>query len=214
MLRKIVALNLSLFFVALSVNAQTQATVTQKTPYQSLVERVKKSDPAVDFRELRMAYTVTPDYSPYGGTSDARQMLAALRARDYAKALESATNVLQKNYVDINAHYVGYVANTQLKNEQQAAFHKRVLDGLLKSIEGKADGKSTASAFEVITTDEEYAWLGINGYRTTSQALLNDKGHSYDKMSVINLKTNEKTDFYFNIDKPFNFLGESIKKKQ
>jgi hypothetical protein len=59
--------------------AQEPAT---KPTYQTLLERVKKNDHAVDFKELRLAYTDTPEYSPYGGDAESRKhMFEALNAK-------------------------------------------------------------------------------------------------------------------------------------
>jgi hypothetical protein len=49
------------------------------------------------------------------------------------------------------------------------------------------------------------------GLRPSGQALIEDKGHHYDKMTAIDPKTEQSSTFYFNIDKPFNWLGNSLK---
>jgi len=69
-----------------------------------------------------------------------------------------------------------------------------------------------ATAFVVISTDEEYALFNYLGLRPTDQALIKDKGHSYDKMTALDPKTNQSVVYYFNIDKPFNWLDKSLKK--
>jgi len=55
------------------------------------------------------------------------------------------------------------------------------------------------------------ALLNFMGLRPLGQALLNVGGHSYDKLTAVDPKTNEKQEFYFNIDKPFGWLGNSLK---
>jgi hypothetical protein len=37
----------------------------------------------------------------------------------------------------------------------------------------------------------------------TGQALVEKNGHSYDKMTAVNSKTNEEVTLYFNVDIPF-----------
>src|SRR5258708_33206394 len=69
-----------------AVPAQTKAT------YETLLEKVKKSDPAIDFQALRLAYTETKAYGPYGGDAETRKtMFAALRANEYHNTLGVAT---------------------------------------------------------------------------------------------------------------------------
>ena len=41
--------------------------------------------------------------------------------------------------------------------------------------------------------------------------MINEKGHSYDKMKAVDPKTNETVVYYFNIDKRFNWLENSLK---
>ena len=64
----------------------------------------------------------------------------------------------------------------------------------------------------VISTDEEYALFNVLGLRATDQALVSQNGHSFDRMTASNPKTNETVVYFFNIDKPFNWLSQSLKK--
>ncbi len=184
-----------------------------KTSYAALLARVKQSDSTVDFKELRLAYTETPQYSPYGGDRDTRQkMFAALKTREFDRAVESAEKILANNFVEINAQFVADVANRELGHADKATFHKFMFDGLIKSITGSGDGHSPETAFVVISTDEEYVLFNFLGLRPAEQSLITHNGHSFDRMTAINPKTNETVVYFFNIDKPFNWLGESLKK--
>ena len=181
--------------------------------YETLLEKVKKQDPAaVNFKELRFAYTETKQYSPYGGDSENRKaMFVALNAKEYDKALASSEKIIGSNYLDINAHFVAYAANRHLGRSEKADYHKYVFENLLKSISDSGDGKTMETAFFVISTEEEYALFNFMGLRPAGQALIEDKGHHYDKMTAIDPKTNQSSIYYFNIDKPFNWLGNSLK---
>lgn len=181
--------------------------------YKELLEKLKKGERDVDFTELRMSYTETEDFSPYGGDEDARDaMFSALNSGKWDDALKHSAKILEKNYVDINAHFVTFVANTRKGDTAKADFHKFVVNGLLKSVRGAGDGKSMEQAFVVISTDEEYALLNVLGLRTTSQALMNDGGHAYDKLATIDPETKQTDVFFFQIDIPFGWLGRSLKK--
>jgi len=189
-----------------------QQSVAQVS-YETLLEKVKKQDPAaVNFKELRFAYTETKQYSPYGGDSENRKaMFVALNAKEYDKALASSEKIIGSNYLDINAHFVAYAANRHLGRSEKADYHKYVFENLLKSISDSGDGKTMETAFFVISTEEEYALFNFMGLRPAGQALIEDKGHHYDKMTAIDPKTNQSSIYYFNIDKPFNWLGNSLK---
>ena len=192
---------------------RNSAQNSPKRSFAALLERAKKSDATLDFKELRMAYTETPDYSPYGGDRETwKKMFAALNAREFDAAVESAEKILAKNYVEINAQFVAYVAHRESGRAEKATFHKFMFDGLVKSITGSGDGKTAETAYVVITTDEEYTLFNILGLRPAGQSLITQNGHSFDRMTATNPKTNETVVYFFNIDKPFNWLGQSLKK--
>jgi len=194
-----------------TTNLMAQEPV-QKTTYDTLLERVKKSDQTVDFKELRMAYTDTTKYNPYGGDKGKRKtMFDALNAKQYDKALTDASTILDSNYLDLNAHFGAFVSNRELGNADKAAYHRFVFTGLVNSIKNSGDGKTPETAFVVISTDEEYVLFNFMGLRVQNQALIKEKGHDYDKMTALDPKTNETVVYYFNIDKPFGWLGKSLK---
>jgi hypothetical protein len=202
---------LTALLVAVSINAQSQET--GKPKYEALLERVKAGDTTVSFKDLRMAYTESHGYAPYGGDDTHKSMLAALRDKDYDKALGYAGTILKEKYVDIFAHLVSSLAYGELKNAERASYHRGIVDGLIQSILKTGDGKSTETAYVVIATDEEYALFNLLGLKAVSQSLVHDdKGHSYDKMDAVDRKTNQPTTYYFNIDIPFNWLSKSLKK--
>lgn len=184
-----------------------------KASYESLLERVKKGDQTVDFKALRLAYTETAAYSPYGGNPEARQaMFAALRTKEYEKVLNNAEAILEKNYVDINGHFGCFVAHRGLGHEDKARYHKFVFDGLLNSIRNSGDGKAMETAMVVISTDEEYAFFNWMGLRPSGQALTKENGHNYDRMTVVDPKTDQALTYFFNIDKPITWLDKTLKK--
>lgn len=217
MIRNVVrsALVISLFLIASATRGHAQLQVTPtpgNSSFQTLLERAKKGDKTLDFKELRLAYTDTADYKPYSSDRDSRQkMFAALNAKEYDHVLEYAEKLLAQNYLDLNAHFGAVIAHRELGNADKAALHKFLFDGLIASIEKSGDGKSPGTAFVVISTDEEYVLLNWLGLRATDQSLVNQGGHSYDLMKAVNSRTNETVSYYFNIDKPFNWLGKSLK---
>jgi Domain of unknown function (DUF4919) len=221
-MRKVLPFLFICLFVPLSLAAAPPQTPTpQPTPtptpaankddYETLLARVQKGDRTVDFKALRFAYTETKAYNPYNSDSDARKaMFAALNSKEFDKVLAQAEKILSRNYVDINAHFGAYVAHKELQHAEQAALHKFIVDGLLKSITSSGDGKTAATAFVVISTDEEYALFNFAGLRPTQQALVNENGHAYDKMTAVDPETNQTVIYFFNIDKPFGWLAHSL----
>jgi hypothetical protein len=179
--------------------------------YAELLGRLRRGDRSVDFTELRMAYTETEQYDPYGDSAARKAMFAAMNAGDWDEARKQSAKILEKNYVDINGHLGAFVAAEREGDKQTALLHRYVFEGLIKSVQGGGDGRSMETAFVVISVDEEYALLNFLGLRRTRQGLLNGGGHSYDKLYAVDPGTNAKHEFYFQIDKPLGSLARGMK---
>ena len=174
---------------------------------------MKKADPKADFLKLRMAFAETADYKPYDFERKTREeMTKALDKKEYGKAIELAEKVLKASYVDVKAHSVAYRSYRALGKADQAKFHRYVFDGLVQSILKSGDGKTSATAYVVISTDEEYAVLGELGIRLTLQALLMERGQSFDRIDGVEQKSRKRVTLYFNVTKPLSRLGEQLKK--
>jgi len=197
-----------LLFVGTAVG-WCQQTAANKMSYDGMIQKIKTGDRNIDFRELRIAYadsSVQPDTS-----EQKKKMFAELKAEKYADAIKSAEAVLNGDFADIDAHYVAFAANRALNNAEQADFHKWAFQGLVDSIMHSGDGKTMATAYEVVEVHEEYVVLRYLGLMPGEQSLLNQGAHSYDKMVAIDPKTNEKVQLFFNIDIEEKHLHDALK---
>jgi hypothetical protein len=169
-------------------------------------------DPSIElFRNLRLYYTETPRYNPYAANEAQQAMFVALREKQYKKALEHAQSVLEKNYVNIDAHFICAVAYKEIGEQDRYKFHQYVMYGLVDSILSSGDGKTPETAYHVISVDEEYAVLNTLGFKVVKQSLMESKGHSYDKMEVLHMKSKEPGMIYFNVDMPLGKLKGKTK---
>lgn len=186
--------------------------------YQTLLNPLLKrvmsfGSAAVDFKALRLSYAETADYNPYGDDKVKKaEMFESLRNKEHEKAAAAAQAVLEKKFVDIEAHFVCSIAFREMKNTGQYEFHHFVTRGLVDSILGSGDGKTPETAFIVIETGEEYALLGMIGFEVVRQSLIKSNGHSYDKMETKHRKTGEPAVFFFNVDIPFNWMNKQFRK--
>lgn len=189
---------------------------------QSLLERVKSKDPSLGdekiaskaFKELRYAYTETPQYNLYGGIKAkiGGNMLTAVNNKEYKKALECAEKILKEDYVDIDAHMVASTAFREMGNQEKAGYHQIIFSMLFLSMLHDRHGDKPETAIEVISTDEEYSFLNFSGLKVKSQALLQANGHNYDRLTVVDPVSSKTFEMYFCIDKPFNWFQKSLKK--
>jgi hypothetical protein len=185
-----------------AAQAAASASEAQKK-YDAMLEKAKRGDGPVDYKALRFAYYETPGYSPYSGMLDYRALWTGVMQQNWAEAAKLAGAVLEKNYVDANAHMVAFIAYREQGDAERAKLHRRWADGLLDSIKSGGDGKSAETAWHVISVSEEYAVLRSMSLRAAGQSLANQNGHAYDVMKTIDPKNVEAT-YYFNVDKPFS----------
>jgi hypothetical protein len=163
-IRKLSFVFLSVSLTVLSLPIQLIAQQESKLTYDSLLEQVKKGDPAADFTALRLAYADNPPKDSGGIDADAnKEMHSALRSKQYSKAIEYAEKIVKGKFVDINAHLVLAIAYKEKNDKDKEKFHSYVAEGLIKSILKSGDGKSQETAFVVISTDEEYVILRVFG---------------------------------------------------
>src|SRR5258706_14398261 len=176
-----------------------KAAETKQKEFDELIARVKKDDTSVDFSHLRSLYTELDSYGP--DSPDTKEMVAALRAGDYKKALKQVDVVLAEYYLDPDAHYVGMIAADKLGDASRSAHHRYVEKGILDSILRSGDGKTPDTAYKVIFISEEYALLRSLGLETQQQDLVNrDDGHSFDVLTVSNPKSKAVLKVWFGID--------------
>ncbi len=169
--------------------------------YGALVERLRAGDLSVDLADLRQAYTETAEYRAMM-MGVYQQLWRPLSAGDFPTALQTAETVLQRNYVEINAHMVASIANEQLGNVPRAQFHKSVADGLLRVVMSKGDGKTPETAYEVIDISEEYAVMRALNLTMKGQGLsMPPNGPKVDSLTVVDNRTKEERVLYFNVDR-------------
>ncbi|HJQ33499.1 MAG TPA: DUF4919 domain-containing protein [Pyrinomonadaceae bacterium] len=190
----------------------TPAAKPQKPPsekkkkYEALLEKAKKGEGEVDYGALRQAFFETEDYSPLSGMFAYRGLWGLVMQQNWPEAVRQAEAVLAQNYVDINAHMVAFIAHRQQGDTEKAKLHRQWADGLLASVKSGGDGRSPATAWHVISTSEEYAVFRSMSLRAVGQALIQNDGHSYDEMRVLDPQNNESK-LYFNVDKPMSAYG-------
>lgn len=169
--------------------------------YEDMLERAKKSDPTVDYAAMRMAYTETEDYSPYGGSTERRKMLTELTEKKYKESLATAEAFLKTNFVDVEAHYCAWQSALGLKDDAKTKFHENTFRSLMDAI-FEYDGLTAKSAMLSIGISEQYFVMGVLGFQRRSKGLVREEGSIFDVHDAEN-KDGESRKFYFNIDKVF-----------
>lgn len=202
-----------IFFIGcVSSTKKPIAKMRAQSTYDIEVKKLINKSKDVDFYELRMAYTDTKDYSPYTfDKKNTNKAFSFLRNKNFKKCLETSSEILRLEYVNLDGHLLSMICNTKLGFQEKSDYHKYVFLGLFKSIKNNGDGKSMDTAYTTISTNELYSFLNINNLSRIKQTLMSKGGKSYDVMYVIN-KENKKSTLYFDISKQMAQINKLFNK--
>jgi hypothetical protein len=190
-----------LFLLLFSAAASAQKPSKDGKEYDALVAKLKAGDTSIDFKALRIAFTQSNGYSPYGGGSDdVKAAFAALEKKDYKSAKSKAEKALNDDYIDMDAHVAALLAYKGLGDASKESFHKAIYLGLVNSILNSGDGKTPETAYIVISTHEEYVALRALGLQPAGQSLQHLGQHTFDVMQAVDKASKAETKVYFNID--------------
>jgi hypothetical protein len=192
-------LALMLAYCATASARQTPSTSDGKASYGEMVKRLKSGDLTINFLDLRMAYAARPQYDPEEGSDKIRDMYSKLNAKDFKGALNIANDILAKQYVNIDAHVVASAAYERMGDQAAAKLHHDIVVGLVRSILSSAKGVSTATAYKVISIQEEYAVMRIRGLRPGKQSYLHEGKRSFDEMEMVDPRNNSTVTYYFDV---------------
>jgi Domain of unknown function (DUF4919) len=175
-----------------------------ESDYAVLLARAKLDPARADFAKLRLAFTKTPAYEPYGTSpSDYKEVDAEMQAGDWERARGLVDALLQKNYVRIRSHYFAWLIYRRDGDEERAKHHRAFMDGLFRSITTSGDGKTQESAFVVINVEEEYDVLGLTGLKMLGQGLQHGNGRDFDVLTVQEGEGAKPIELYFDITLPW-----------
>lgn len=180
----------------------------------ALVAQLRGGDTAVDYTALRDAYAQSAGYDPYGEQvmDDHKAMFARLSDGDCPAARAAADRVLAVNYIHASGHFIRWVCSMKDGRERDGQFHRAVLTGLMKSVTGGRDGRTPASAFSVVSVDEEYALLRFFRLHPGRQQLVHADGSLFDLLEFSGDDGRHGT-WLFNIDRPRRWLAARFPEK-
>jgi hypothetical protein len=185
-----------------------------KEKESSNYEEITKNNPAeIDFLELRMEYTRSSYYNPYGDRNEINELSQLFGEEKFQEIILKIPSLLVSSFVDIDFHMIAFSAAEHLKDEKLLSFHGFIIKKLVESILNSGDGNTPETAYIVINTYEEYALLKLFGLKMIEQKLMKINDRSYDLLEVVDKEGNQKG-VYFDIEIPFNWLGSRMNKKK
>jgi hypothetical protein len=176
--------------------------------FSDLVRRAQAGDETVDFLALRRAYLGSPAAARAGeATAELdrlrKDMFKAVEAGDASRVRKAATAILALNYIDLDAQKYLRQSCAILEDEACASRHHFVQFGLLRSILSTGDGRTCATAWNVVAVAEEYFVLRMSGQTLKSQSIEPAKGRTCDRMDVVDAETGASDTLYFDTTEIF-----------
>lgn len=161
----------------------------------------------------RYEFAASEKYNPYDlqGREVAKSCRKLMEDKKYSEVIAATGKALDAQPFNVDLLILQAAA---LRAEGETAKADEVRTKwmeIIDSIATSGDGKTTATAYRVISVEEEYAYIRAQGYRTNSQRLIGDHGSEYDVLNVSPRSEPDKTaDIYFNIDLPKHWLNRQF----
>ncbi len=181
------------------------------TAFEALLARVKASDPTVDFAELRRLYAESPAYTPLRDADEPRLREVMSRGAD-RMTLDVARAILERNYLNVDAHLAAAVACEALADMDCRRHHEYVARGILDSIGRSGDGRTLDTAWVVISVPEEYAVAAVLGVRVIGQEVVRRDSRYYDRLTVRDPDSGTDRELFFDIDLIYAATQRSLKR--
>jgi len=185
---------------ALSLNTE-QADLL----YPTLVDSAISNPLDTDYTKLRLTHAKSSAYDPYGDDDGLMKLRDLINAKEFEVATEVAKTQYRRLFHDPLFHYYAFIVWTEVEDEEMADIHSFYYTKLIKSVMSSGDGESPKTAYHVINVSEEYRVLEYLEMEIVEQNLVEDSGHSFDKITATDTVGKTK-EIYFNIDLPFSKL--------
>lgn len=169
--------------------------------YELIVERVKARAYADDFRLLRDEYVKTELYNPVDSVEreHTQQLFEALDDNDLKRCVQLAARILARNFTSLAAHRTVMLCHEQSGDDITRQFHAAMYQGLLQSVLRSGDGRTPATAYQVISADEIDAVLLAQDLEVVSQSLQQLGEREYSRIHVRNPQNWREFDLYFDV---------------
>ena len=174
-------------------------------------EQVERAKAAT---ELRLGYAASQDYDPYNpavATAE-KQCSELMKQKSFGAAIEEADRGLRGDRYNIDLLIAKAAALRALGRTEQAETVRQQWMALMDSILLSGDGKDFATAFRVISVDEEYSILRVMRIERVTQSLVEHDGSQFDVLSAKDPESGRDFQLYFNIDLPMKWLNAKFAK--
>ncbi len=189
------------------------ATGQQPDEYSRLLAMAKSDPMTVDFSAMRRAYVSRPDYSGYIRINEHDHAVQAAATRgDFVEAERLLERMLDECYVRIHTHVMATVVYDMKGDQRRKAFHQTTYRQIFRAVTAGRNGRSPATAFEVVNIIEEYDMMEAWQLRRGVQRLMEYGGRTYDVWQVSSReRPAESFDLYFDVTNALAGLDRALK---
>ncbi len=194
------------------IQPEARYNITAAPRYNQLINQALARPTAFDFSELRLLYTMTPQYDPAADKTQRRllQLSAQIKNTKDQKILDRTLSAYS-NLVFAHLANIDVVAMAEALAEEDKSlgdpeFFKWVYNGLLQSVSVSADGSSVQRAYDVLALGEENALFRSLGLRVLASRGAHEGAIYYNMHETENIKTGERREIFTDVTKPMKYL--------
>jgi len=174
--------------------------------YSEFVRQLEAGQTQIDYVKFRESFIASPQFKIKGKQAAVydslkKEIYSRMREDDYKAIVRLSKAMLSIDYTSMHAHKILQQTYKILGDTVNKKKYKDIEFGLLRSIVNNGDGKSCATAWEVVQIEEEYFILDMLGADLKKQSIDNSGGIC-DKMEV-KLEDGKKKTYYFGVSKVF-----------
>jgi hypothetical protein len=148
--------------------------------FYSLAHAAQEDPESADFAALRLAYVQSSVYRPFKHIPQSKLLQITNNAADFAEVSRTCQTLLEANPMDLEARLLLGIAQEKAGQTAQAEKTKRFAEKMLDSILATGNGKTPASALQVIAEAEVWTVIRSFGIRTNSHTRQQTDSHTYD----------------------------------
>ena len=163
--------------------------------YPELLRRFEAADTTLTAEQIHYFYYGTatrPEFDPFQSEHVAYALLKeelkgdTFTEENWKQAAEIVEKYLDEDPTNLGFHIYKQNVYFELYGEESEEAYNAYIQVVMlySAIASTGDGKSQETAFHVICVSDEYALMRMFGLSPKSQALLEKKGRSYDRMDL------------------------------
>lgn len=190
-------------FIILGWGLQAQNLDNEK--YLNYVFDCLQNTSGFDALQVRELYAKTTFYSPSFDAKVVRKLQKMVDTGDFTDLNNLVIASLREQFGNVSFHYWAMLAFEKVKNDHYSRMHQLLFIKLLESLHKTGDGKSKASAYRVLSADEEFLFLQYEKCKVLKQT--SQPGDvNIDVFEVADSDGKNQT-LYFNVDVPYAWMA-------